>query len=116
MLALSQTCPPSTRFIIQDIDPVALEQGKAAVARLTNNVAPDRFEFQTHNLFEPQPVRANIYIFRHIFHDWADDDVVKMLQSLTPALDQGARILVSEGIVPERAVGRSSLLDDQLIR
>ena len=104
------------RFIIQDIDPVALEQGRAAVARLANaGPAADRFEFQMHNLFETQTVRAGIYIFRHIFHDWPDADVVKMLKNLVPALDQGARILVSEGIVPEQAVGRASTLDDQLI-
>lgn len=113
VLALSQACPASMRFIIQDIDPVALEQGRAAVARL--GLAADRFEFQMHNLFEKQTVRAGIYIFRHIFHDWPDADVVKMVKSQVPALDQGARILVSEGIVPEQAIGRANTLDDQLI-
>ena len=113
VLALSQECPASMRFIIQDIDPVALEQGRAAVARL--GPAAHRFEFQMHNLFEKQTVRAGIYIFRHIFHDWPDADVVKMLENLVPALDQGARILVSEGIVPEQAIGRANTLDDQLI-
>ena len=116
VLALSQACPASMRFIIQDIDPVALEQGRAAVARLANTgLAADRFDFQMHNLFEKQTVRAGIYIFRHIFHDWPDADVVKILKNLVPALDQGARILVSEGIVPEQAVGRANTLDDQLI-
>ena len=116
VLALSQTCPASTRFIIQDIDPVALEQGRAAVKSLANGgPAADRFEFHMHNLFEKQTVRADIYIFRHIFHDWPDADVVKMLKNLVPALDQGARVLVSEGIVPEQAVGRTNTLDDQLI-
>lgn len=106
------------RFIIQDIDPVALEQGIAAVASLAKDglAAADRIKFQMHNLFEKQTVRADIYIFRHIFHDWPDADVVKMLENLVPALGQGARVLVSEGIVPEQAVGRATTLDDQLIR
>lgn len=118
VLALSQRCPASMRFIIRDIDPVALEQGRAAVASLAKDglAAADRIEFQMHNLFEKQTVRADIYIFRHIFHDWPNADVVKMLENLVPALGQGARVLVSEGIVPEQAVGRAITLDDQLIR
>ena len=38
-----------------------------------------------------------------------------MLKNLVPALDRGARVLVSEGIMPEQAVGRADILDDQLI-
>ena len=70
VLAISQTYPASMPFIIQDIDPVALEQGRAAVARLASGGSTaNRPEFRMHNLFEKQTVRAGIYIFRHIFHD-----------------------------------------------
>ncbi|KAL6719035.1 hypothetical protein ACLMJK_003270 [Lecanora helva] len=112
VLALSQACPPSTRFIIQDIDPVALEQGKSAVA---NHPAADRFDFKMHNLFEKQSVPADIYLFRHIFHDWPDADVITMIRNLIPAMAEGVRVLVSEGLVPAKAVKRTNTLDDQLI-
>ncbi|KAI0898948.1 S-adenosyl-L-methionine-dependent methyltransferase [Annulohypoxylon nitens] len=68
-------------------------------------VAPDpslesRIKFMEHNFFKPQPVTADVYIYRHVLHDWDDEDSIKILSSLFPALKPGARILISEGIVP----------------
>ena len=115
-LALCSACPSSTRFIVQDVDPVALEQGRVAVQSLEHKSQPaDKIDFQLHDLFKPQPERAGMYIFRHIFHDWSDEDTVKILKNLVPALNHGARVLVSEGIVPEQAATRANTLDEKQI-
>ena len=70
-----------------------------------NAVVPDdlksRVTFQAHDFFTPQPVKdADVYIFRHIFHDWSDKDSVKILHNLVPALKNGARVIVIELVQP----------------
>ncbi|KAI1307852.1 putative O-methyltransferase [Xylaria venustula] len=112
-MALSGACP-SAKFIIQDVDAVALKHGEQAL--LANIPAlSGRVSFVQHDFFQPQTVSGDIYIFRHIFHDWNDEDTVRILKALVPGLKQGATILVSEGIVPEPPAKRANILDDKQI-
>lgn len=61
----------------------------------------DRITFMAHDFFTEQPVRgADVYYFRWIFHDWSDKYCTKILRSLIPALKVGARIVISEFLVP----------------
>ncbi|KAL8685309.1 MAG: hypothetical protein Q9224_005867 [Gallowayella concinna] len=113
-LALSTVCP-TAKLVIQDVDPVALEAGKKTLASIDSGVG-ERVQWQVHDLFQPQPVKAGFYLFRHIFHDWSDEDVVKMVQALVPGLEKGARVLISEGIVPEQPQRTASgVLDEKQI-
>ncbi|KAF2192999.1 S-adenosyl-L-methionine-dependent methyltransferase [Zopfia rhizophila CBS 207.26] len=57
-----------------------------------------RVAFMEHDFFQPQPVQADIYIFKMILHDWPDHDAVKILQALVPALKPGARVILFEYI------------------
>ncbi|KAL8723965.1 MAG: hypothetical protein Q9166_008201 [cf. Caloplaca sp. 2 TL-2023] len=60
-----------------------------------------RVDFIAHDFFTEQPVKgADVYYFRWIFHDWSDKYCIKILQNLIPALKTGARIVISEFIVP----------------
>lgn len=60
--------------------------------------------YQAHNCFEEQPVKgADVYFMRHVFHNHPDAECVKILIALLPALKRGARVLVSEYIVPPSA-------------
>jgi hypothetical protein len=52
-----------------------------------------RVSFLTHNLFDPQPVSADIYVLKWILHDWPDAESIKILQALRPALKPGARVV-----------------------
>ncbi|KAI4240693.1 MAG: hypothetical protein LQ352_007576 [Teloschistes flavicans] len=113
-LALSSVCPGAT-FIVQDVDPVALEAGKRTVAGIDSELAK-RVEWQVHDLFEPQQVKAGFYIFRHVFHDWSDEDVARMVKALVPALEEDARVLISDGIMPGKPQSRASgVLDEKQI-
>ncbi|KAF1921293.1 O-methyltransferase-domain-containing protein, partial [Ampelomyces quisqualis] len=53
----------------------------------------DRVSFKTHNLFDPQPVTADIYMLKWILHDWPDEESIKILRALVPALKPGARVV-----------------------
>ncbi|KAF9892841.1 hypothetical protein FE257_000430 [Aspergillus nanangensis] len=56
----------------------------------------DRVTFVEHSFFDPQPVQAEIYIFKMIFHDWPDHDAATILRALIPALKPGARVILVE--------------------
>ena len=79
------------RFIVQDLE------GTVKVGREV--LAPefkDRVEFLTHDFFSPQTVKADVYLFRWIFHNWSDKYCIDILRNLVPALQSGARILLYE--------------------
>ena len=69
-----------------------------------------RVSFRTHNLFDPQPVEADIYILKWILHDWPDAESVKILQSLRSALRPGARVLFID------YVGKQEPIEEELPR
>lgn len=89
---------PQLKFIVQDLP---------AVVRAVNAKRPvpleleDRVTFMEHDMFTEQPVSADVYMFRFVFHDWPDKYVVKILRRLIPALKPGGRIIISDSILPE---------------
>ncbi|KAI1123475.1 S-adenosyl-L-methionine-dependent methyltransferase [Nemania abortiva] len=87
---------PSISFIVQDLESVI----KNAETKLPSDVA-DRVSFMAHDFFTPQPVSgADVYFFRWIFHNWSDKYSVQILRNIIPALNPGARIIISDAIMP----------------
>ncbi|KAI2781020.1 putative O-methyltransferase [Daldinia loculata] len=113
VLALAPLMPDAT-FIVQDNNLSSLEMGRRAVAK--DPSLKSRVSFEVYNFFKPQTVQADIYIYRHILHDWQDEDSVKILSSLLPALKPGARVLISEGIVPEPPAKRLNTFASKMVR
>ncbi|KAL3446918.1 hypothetical protein BJX65DRAFT_278281 [Aspergillus insuetus] len=71
------------KVILQDREPVI-----AGVLEATTSSRP--FDAQAHDFFTPQPVQnARAYSLHSILHDWSDEDGVKILQNLVPALKRG---------------------------
>lgn len=52
------------------------------------------------NFFESVPTGADLFLLRHVLHDWNDDDAVSILHNCQRALPKNGRILVAEMIVP----------------
>ncbi|XXG95711.1 hypothetical protein Hte_001981 [Hypoxylon texense] len=111
--ALAPLMPEAT-FIVQDSNLPALEMGRQAVAE--DSSLQSRISFAEYDFFKPQPVQADIYIYRHILHDWSDEDSVKILSSLLPALKAGAKVLISEAIVPDPPAKRLNTLASKMVR
>ncbi|KAL4860445.1 O-methyltransferase-domain-containing protein [Aspergillus spectabilis] len=61
------------------------------------------FDAQAHDFFTPQPIQhARAYSLHSILHDWRDEDGVKILQNLVPALKKKySRVLLNEIVVSE---------------
>lgn len=81
--------------MVQDLKPV-IEDAREHVS---SDVA-DRITFMAHDFFRPQPVEAEVYFFRWIFHNWSDAYCVKILRALIPALRPGAKVIISEAVLP----------------
>ncbi|KAI1801520.1 putative O-methyltransferase [Daldinia bambusicola] len=113
VLALAPLMPDAT-FVIQDNNLGALEMGRRGVAR--DSSLKSRISFEEYNFFEPQPVQADIYIYRHILHDWDDENAVKILSSLLPGLRPGAKILISETVLPEPPAKRLNTFPSKHVR
>ena len=49
------------------------------------------------------PAGADTYLVSRVIHDWDDDDAQRILASCRAAMPDGARLLLVEAILPERA-------------
>ncbi|KAI1323637.1 S-adenosyl-L-methionine-dependent methyltransferase [Xylariaceae sp. FL0255] len=90
--ALLRRYPGISKAIAVDLPEVVEQAGKETVDKFGG-----RLEFTAHSFFDEQVIRgADAYIFRCVFHDWADPYVVRILRNQIPALKPGARIIINE--------------------
>jgi hypothetical protein len=68
------------------------------------------------SFFEEVPRGADLYLLKHVIHDWDDARATQILANVRSALSPGGRLLVVEGIYPERidssAAGRGAAAND----
>lgn len=56
-------------------------------------------------MFQVNPAKgADVFYLRHILHDWPDSHAVLILKALVPSMRSGARILVSDSVIPPPGV------------
>lgn len=87
---------PDLRAILLD-RPVAIE---AARARLD---ADGRAECVAGDFFDSVPADADAYLLSRVIRDWDDEDAVRILATCRAAMPDGARLLLVEAILPQRA-------------
>ncbi|KAG4431838.1 hypothetical protein IFR05_012676 [Cadophora sp. M221] len=89
---------PSLKFVVQELPSM---RPPHVIGTLVPPDLESRVSLTTHDFFTPQPVSADVYYFRWIFHNWSDAYAVKILQNLVPAMKPGARVLLNDGVLPE---------------
>lgn len=79
-------------------------QDRAEVMANVDSSAQGVFEPFPHDFFTVQPVKnARAYYLHSVLHDWGDDDCVKILEQLKPAIKSGySKLLLNEIIVPSQ--------------
>ena len=92
---------PDLRFIVQDLED-EIPQGKT---RLPSNLT-GRIQYQAHDFFTPQLLKAEVYLYRYVFHNWSDEDSIRILRALRPALTPGARLMIVEMVEGMDEVGQ----------
>ncbi|KAI1759594.1 S-adenosyl-L-methionine-dependent methyltransferase [Hypoxylon sp. FL1150] len=86
---------PNIKCVVQDLPDTIAEAEPRLPAELRGRVT-----FMPYDFFTVQPVQADVYFFRSIFHNWADKYCIRILQNLVPALKPGARVVIHERILP----------------
>ena len=77
-----------------------LEEGIEAAKRGAGGPLPGA-SFVVGDVFTtPVPAGAEAYLFRHLLHDYDDDDFLKMLQNVRKQMKPDSRVLVLEKTVP----------------
>ena len=74
-----------------------------ARARLAAAGLDGRAECVEGDFFAAVPPGADAYLLSRVLHDWDDDDAGRVLATCRAAMSDGARLLLVEAIVPERA-------------
>ncbi|KAL2005746.1 hypothetical protein VTN00DRAFT_10239 [Thermoascus crustaceus] len=100
---------PNLRFIVQDLPDMI-----AGVEETLPVDIQGRVEFQAHDFFTEQPVKADVYLLRNVFHNWSDSHAIRILKAMVPALKPGARIVINDYLLPEP--GTMSPMKERAVR
>lgn len=86
-----------------------------------------------HDFFKPQPVKglftpiplphcltdtvgARAYYFKHIKHDWSDDNCRVILKHTAAAMERGySKVLIQDYVVPDQGAGSKEMLIDMIV-
>jgi hypothetical protein len=79
------------------------EAVERARARLGGAGLAARAECVVGDFFDKVPAGADAYLLSRVIHDWDDADVQRILGTCRNAMHAGARLLIVDAIVPERA-------------
>jgi SAM-dependent methyltransferase len=60
----------------------------------------DRCSVIEGNFFESVPAGADTYLFRHIIHDWTDEQSAQILNNCRKVIPNHGRLLIVEAVVP----------------
>ncbi len=98
---------PSARGVLFDLPHVIAAAPAAAPAELR-----DRLDFVAGDFFETMPGGAELYIVKHVLHNWDDDRAVALLQRCRAAMAEGGRVLVIDAVLaPDSRPDLARLLD-----
>ncbi|KAG8630305.1 hypothetical protein KVT40_001924 [Elsinoe batatas] len=86
---------PGLSLVVQDYKHTVEEGQKQLPKDLVGRV-----DFVPHNFFDPQPTKeADIYIMRHICHNWSDENSAKIISQIVPVMKPNSKILLVEVVV-----------------
>lgn len=89
---------PHLRGTVLDL-PSAAARARAQIAE--QDLA-DRAEAAAGDFFKEVPADADIYLMKHVLHDWNDERAAAILTSCRRAMGPAGRLLVVEGVYPPR--------------
>ncbi|MEO3757984.1 methyltransferase [Mycobacterium sp. B14F4] len=96
LLAAVLTAAPGTRGVLYDLPQVVAN----APALLQKTGVADRVRIDGGSFFERVPADGDIYLLKHVIHDWPDEDAVAILRNVRAAAGPDARVLLVETVIP----------------
>ncbi len=96
-LAAVVAANPTVRGVLFDLAaPLA-----GAPKMLDSYGVADKVDLVEGDFFQDVPVTADIYILKHIIHDWYDDNDQKILRNIRAHMPDDGKVLIVETVVPE---------------
>jgi len=71
----------------------------------------DRVQVIGGDFHQTIPAGADTYVIKHVLHDWADADVVRILRLVRDAMTADSRLLIIDNIVDENATADTLFVD-----
>jgi tRNA A58 N-methylase Trm61 len=65
------------------------------------SIGGNRVEFMSGDFFESVPHQADVYLMRHIIHDWNDEQAIAILRRCREAMHASARLVIAEPVIPQ---------------
>lgn len=97
LLAAVLAANPNTKGVLFDLAaPLA-----GAPQMLESYGVADRVEMVEGDFFKEIPVKADVYMLKHIIHDWYEDNNQKILRNIRANMPDDGKILIIETVVPE---------------
>ncbi|OBF20711.1 methyltransferase [Mycobacterium kubicae] len=97
LLSAILAATPGARGILFDQPQVVA----GAPAVLAEQGVQDRTEIAEGSFFESVPAGGDAYVLKHVIHDWADDDAMRILNNVRRAATVGSHVLLVEFVVPK---------------
>ncbi|UNI13379.1 hypothetical protein JDV02_000128 [Purpureocillium takamizusanense] len=91
---------PNLNIVVED-----LPHAESVFHRHRPDALKDRVNFKAHDFFNAQPVEADIFLIKLILHDWPDEECVKILKALVPALRPGSKVFFLDYVGHQEADG-----------
>jgi hypothetical protein len=88
---------PQVQGILFDLPTVIEGAGEL----LEREGVSNRVKLVSGDFFHSVPAGANVYMMKHIIHDWDDERSIKILQNIRSAMNENGKVLILEIVVPE---------------
>lgn len=88
---------PRSTGILFDLPEVA----EAAAAHLAVRGVAERCTIERGSFFDTVPQGGDVYILKHILHDWPEQDAGRILGAVRAAMKPDARLVIVELVLPE---------------
>ncbi|HEX7826905.1 MAG TPA: methyltransferase, partial [Mycobacterium sp.] len=87
---------PNSRGVLFDQPHVVADAGPL----LRKHDVADRVQIVEGSFFVTVPAGGDLYLLKHIIHDWPDDKAVEILKNVRAATGDGARLILVESVIP----------------
>ena len=97
LLAAVLAANPSAKGVLFDLPAVL----KGAPEMLDSYGVADRVELVEGDFTSEIPVKADVYMLKHIIHDWYDETNQTILRNIRANMPENGKVLIIEAVVPE---------------
>lgn len=95
-----------------DASGVLVERAEAAPIPVPDDLA-ERAGVEYRDMFvDPLPRDGDLYVIKHVLHNWPDDDVLVVLRAAAAAMGPGSRLAIVERLPDERQPTAREALSD----